>query len=175
MKYDPYEILGVSNASTEEDLRLAWREKMRSSHPDVGGSHEETIHFNQALKDALALLATRPSSKSASRDGASRVSRYTRDVSSFTVDVLPVECWHALEIVAGQCGAVIVEEPPYLLEFTMHDSGLSDFIDAWCRCELVPEAGGTTVHVTVGSFAHSATNIELVRDHLVDSLNALDW
>ena len=99
-----------------------------------------------------------------------------RDVSSFTINVLPVDCWQALEVVASLCGPTIQDDPPYLLEFLLHDSSLLNSRNGWCRCECVPEAGGTTVHLTVGSshegqFPHIAD----VRDFLVDQLNSIDW
>lgn len=34
----PYEILGVSASSSQEDLRRAYRKLMRETHPDTGGS-----------------------------------------------------------------------------------------------------------------------------------------
>jgi curved DNA-binding protein CbpA len=34
----PYEVLGVSPSVTDEELRRAYRRKLRQSHPDVGGS-----------------------------------------------------------------------------------------------------------------------------------------
>jgi len=34
----PYEVLGVSPSVTDEELRRAYRLKLRQSHPDVGGS-----------------------------------------------------------------------------------------------------------------------------------------
>jgi curved DNA-binding protein CbpA len=34
----PYEVLGVTPSVTDEELRRAYRRKLRQSHPDVGGS-----------------------------------------------------------------------------------------------------------------------------------------
>lgn len=175
MTVDPFSTLGIPRDSSETVIRQAWREKMRTSHPDTGGSHEQSIIFNNALRDALfTVKSALPSEEHRDTHGV-RTRKYTRDTSSFTIDVLPVECWHVLEIVANQSGSVLVDEPPYLLEFTLHDSGLEDSIDAWCRCEMVPEAGATTVHITIGATQLHAPDIDSVRDYLIASLNELEW
>lgn len=174
---NPFAVLGVDENATEQDLRLAWKQLALQAHPDAGGSHEQMTQLNQALH--LCLIHLRENSepkeipKRAHRPARRRVAQ---EMSSFTVNVLPVECWHALEIVAASCGPMIAAEPPYLLEFFLQDSPLQNAIQSWCRCDLVPEAGSTTVHVTVGS-AHdlSAPELDDVRDYLVAELNELDW
>lgn len=99
-----------------------------------------------------------------------------RDLSSFTIGVLPVEAFVALELAAVEMGSIIVDEPPYMIEFTLHQSPMAEGGHAWCRCELVPEAGATTVHVTVGGVGTGvAPDVDNVRDALVDGLNSLDW
>lgn len=187
MPEDPFSILGIPRNSSTEDIRNAWREKIRLSHPDVGGSHELSISLNQALQQALASVQSEPRNHSESRGRTESrghtetvvdtavPKKFLRDSSSFTIDVLPVECWHVLEIVAAQSGSILADEPPYLIEFTLHDSGIDGSVDSWCRCEMVPEAGGTTVHITVGSTQLSVLQIDIVRDYLVRSLNDLDW
>lgn len=176
MTSDPYTVLGIPGFSSEQEIRTAWRDKLRATHPDAGGSHEDAIRVNQALVDALDLTRKRSEKDNAKTTDTRGLHRSVRDVSSFTIDVLPVDCWHAIELVAGQCGSILVDEPPYLIEFTMHDSGIDDSAYLWCRCEMVPEAGATTVHITIGmTQPKKSPPLEVIRDFLVASLNELDW
>lgn len=173
---DPFRILGIPSGSDEKEIRAAWRDKLRASHPDAGGHHEEAVRINQALVEALGVARAPNTREGPKKNDFSSRRRTSQDLSSFTIDVLPVECWHAIEIVAGLCGSILIDEPPYLIEFTMHDSGLDQAADLWCRCEMVPEAGATTVHITFGTnTARSTLSIEEIRDFLVNSLNELDW
>jgi hypothetical protein len=43
MVFSHFAVLGVEENCTDEELRSAWRVKVRSTHPDVGGSRE---HFD---------------------------------------------------------------------------------------------------------------------------------
>ena len=134
--------------------------------------------LNQALHESLALLNSQKveENKAQSRTSLRHRRRVAQEMSSFTVTVLPVECWHALEIVAAHCGPTITSEPPYMIEFFLQDSHLDHAVQSWCRCDLVPEAGSTTVHVTVGSSRDGEVpEIEDVRDRLVQLLKELDW
>ena len=49
---DPFEVLGVTEASTDDEIRLAHRRRIRESHPDVGGSNEASALLNRA-RDVL--------------------------------------------------------------------------------------------------------------------------
>ena len=170
---DPFLLLAVERTASAKEIRHAWREKARSAHPDVGGSHSAMQELNNALQRALELCAekTPPTGKP-----SAVWTRRDRDVSSFTVDVLPAECFEALLIVAGISGAVSHEEPPYQLEFSLHDSGVIGALNGWCRCELVPEAGATTVSLMVGADNSGlGISVEEVRDYLVANLNAIEW
>jgi len=170
---DPFLVLSVNRGATADEIRRAWRERARTVHPDVGGTDSAMQELNEALHSALAYV-----------DVVSIVSvatspvlvRRERDVSSFTVDVLPAECFEALLIVAGISGAISHEEPPYQLEFSLHDSDVTGALNGWCRCDLVPEAGATTVSLLVGTETSAeGISVEEVRDYLVAQLNAIEW
>ena len=169
---DPFSVLSVDRTATAQEVRQAWREKARILHPDVGGSDSAMQELNEALRNALELVGIPEVMKTASPV----LVRRERDVSSFTVDVLPAECFEALLVVAGISGAISHEEPPYQIEFSLHDSGVSGALNGWCRCDLVPEAGATTVSLLVGTEETSTgVSVEEVRDYLVANLNAIEW
>ena len=169
---DPFAVLLIDKTASAQDIRRAWRERARTVHPDVGGSDAAMQELNEALRIALELVGVTKVSKAVSPV----LVRRERDVSSFTVDVLPAECFEALLIVAGISGAISYEEPPYQLEFSLHDSDVTGALNAWCRCDLVPEAGATTVSLLVGTeISAEGVSVEEVRDYLVANLNAIDW
>ncbi|BBC72888.1 conserved hypothetical protein [Altererythrobacter sp. B11] len=43
-----WQVLGVRQQATEAEIDAAWREKMRSAHPDQGGSEEQAKRLNWA-------------------------------------------------------------------------------------------------------------------------------
>ena len=86
--------------------------------------------------------------------------RVDHDVASFTIEALPVEAFEALLVVTSWIGEVIVDEPPYQL-----DVMLTDPLRCWCRLDLVPDAGASTVAVTiVGLPDEPLPDIDDVRD-----------
>lgn len=108
------------------------------------------------------------SERSESEDDWSGV---TRDAPSFTVEALPVETFEALLVVTTWMGDVIDDDPPYRL-----DTHLTDPAPCWCRLELVPDAGGSTVSLTLGSSdGRPPPEVEAVRDVFVANLNRYDW
>ena len=62
------------------------------------------------------------------------------DAPSFTIDHLPAEAFEALLVVTSWMGEVLVDDPPYVLEVHLTEPG-----PCWCRLDLVPDAGGSTV------------------------------
>lgn len=181
---DPFEVLGVGPGAGEREIRRAWRVALKRAHPDAGGSTDRVEALRRALEDALARVrvADAPGAPSGgrthaatgtSRPGATWGPSVARDAPSFTVAALPAEAHEALLIVLGSVAhgmwEVVDSDPPYLLEFCQRiDSARDGAI--WCRCELMPEAGATSVFVTV-----EGAGIDEIRDALVAGLNELDW
>ena len=166
-------MLSVERGASADEIRRAWRERARTVHPDVGGTDAAMQELNEALHSALAYVDV---VSIATVSSSPLLVRRERDVSSFTVDVLPSECFEALLIVAGISGAISHEEPPYQLEFSLHDSDVTGALNGWCRCDLVPEAGATTVSLLVGTETSAeGISVEEVRDYLVANLNAIEW
>lgn len=183
---DPFAILGVDPSSSESAIRAAWRYKAKNNHPDVGGTDEKMRILNAALQDALACLQTNSPTASSSTVATTHdsrtntgettavVSRHVQhDLSCFTIDVLPVDGFEFVRLAAAMLGSITDEECPYMIEFTLENLGLSDPHSGWCRCELVPEAGGTMVHLTVGS-ASGSLAVEPIRDSIIDCINRLN-
>ncbi len=96
--------------------------------------------------------------------------RVQHDIPSFTIDALPAEAFEALLVVASWIGEVAVDDPPYLLE-----ARLDDPVPCWCRLELVPDAGASTVSLTVAFDVPPSDGVdaETVRDTWVANLNRL--
>jgi curved DNA-binding protein CbpA len=182
---DPFVVLGVSAGATPQEIRLAWRQLAKKCHPDAGGDAQQMVLLNDALAQALEAMHELPSSTE-TRDHTrssslrrntpeERTHRVRHDVSSFTFNVLPVESFELLEIVANSSGSVIESDCPYLLEFSLETFGDAFTSSDWCRCELVPEAGGTMVHLTIGGLATSThLDVEVVRDELIRCINDID-
>src|SRR5712671_3121505 len=62
---DPYEILGVPEDASDDDINAAYKEKARKAHPDGGGSAEE---FN-LIKQASTILLDPEKRRRFDKDG----------------------------------------------------------------------------------------------------------
>jgi DnaJ-domain-containing protein 1 len=47
---DLYQILGVSSAANDQQIKASWRAKARSAHPDQGGNEEEFHQIREAYE-----------------------------------------------------------------------------------------------------------------------------
>ena len=177
-------MLGLSPGATAAEIRQARNRLAKECHPDVGGSAARMRAVNAAATAALAQVAgaaPRPTERDrqdpprSTRPAASR-GRVERDHPSFTIEALPAEAFEALLLAARALGDVADDEPPYRLDMILDDPR-----QVWCRAELLPEGGGSTVSLTVatppgevGPLPPDAV-VDAVRDRLLDELNALDW
>ena len=187
---DPFAVLGLPTTAGSDDLRLARRRLALAEHPDHGGSADRMQAINVAYEEAMELVVARelhgptadgpaaarpgrpaPPEPPAERSPAPRPGgrpRVERDDPSFMIEALPAEAFEALLVVASWIGEVLVDEPPYLLEVHLYEPG-----ECWCRLELLPEAGASTVMLTVAGLEGVAPPVEDVRDLWVANLNAL--
>lgn len=179
---DPFAVLGVDRDADEVALRAARRRLAKALHPDrQGGDAARMQRLNAAFDDALELVQRRahaeapvpadpPPAEPAPSPPPRQPGRMAHDVASFTIEALPAEAFEALLIVATWLGEVVVDEPPYQL-----DVELGEPYSCWCRLDLVPDAGASTVAVTLVATdgAGSLPDLDTVRDAWVTALNQL--
>jgi hypothetical protein len=182
---DPFAELGLTSSASLADVEAARRSFAKRSHPDVGGSVGEMQRINAAADAARrALLAAAdprsspmptptptPPPTPTPTDPLRRPMFGRHDNPSFTIEALPAAAFEALLIVGGTLGDVIDDDPPYRLEVA-----LSTPIAGWCRLELMPEAGSSSIALTVaGEPGAPAPDLDVVRDAWIAELNQLDW
>ena len=186
---DARRLLGLSADASADDVRAARRRLAKALHPDVAGGDAVAMReLNQAVALVLAQIGSAPDAGSAGTDVAPPTFRnqwqgrpsggfrqhvkvpVAHDVASFVIEALPVEAFEALLVVTSWIGEVISDEPPYQLDVLMTDP-----IRCWCRLDLVPDAGASTVSITIARLpdALDLPDIDDVRDLWVQSLNEI--
>jgi hypothetical protein len=195
MDRDPFELLGIAPTSTADDVHRARRRLAKRAHPDHGGDAARMQAINAAADAALLALNGSPAvapddppfddppfddppfddprTDDPETDEVAQgpSPRVANDSPCFTVEALPLEAFEALVIVANWMGEVLVGDPPYVLE-----SQLGDPFDCWCRLDIAPDAGASSVSVTVATFDdRTLPDLDVVRDAWVANLNQLDW
>jgi hypothetical protein len=186
---DPFTTLGLGRDATGDDIRAARRRLAKAHHPDQGGDAARMQSINEAADAALlAVDGVEPAACIGEPTGAAQadgvpgpdrrrqpsdgpMSGIARDAPSFTVEALPVETFEAMLVVASWLGEVLDDDPPYRL-----DTYLYAPFDCWCRLEVVPDAGASTVSLSVAGVDGAPTpDVIDVRDAWIADLNALDW
>jgi DnaJ-like protein len=164
MSPDPFTVLGVSPTATLAEVRAARRRLAAEFHPDHGGDATRMGEINVAFDTAVAHLSGRRA-----LPPPPRFRGVQHDAPSFTIDLTPVGAFDALLVVTSWMGEVLVDDPPYVLEAQLGEPG-----PCWCRLDLLPDAGGSTVTLTVASIeGEPAPDVEAVRDLWVSNLNRL--
>jgi DnaJ domain len=173
---DPFAVLGLAAGADAEAIRAARRRLAMELHPDRGGDAERMQAINVAYEQAMAQVGAPSEVKVPAAASGPDVDdrqpsgrrRLERDEPSFVIEALPAEAFEALLVVASWIGEVLVDDPPYLLE-----AHLDEPSECWCRLELLPEAGATTVMLAVAGIEGIAPPVEAVRDLWVTNLNLL--
>ncbi|MEN9821978.1 MAG: hypothetical protein RLZ04_404, partial [Actinomycetota bacterium] len=162
---DPFALLGVALTASAAELAVARRRLARSLHPDAGGDAVAMQRLNAAYELALAVVRAveeagpveepepepapepapvvadpRVTSRRLPGFGRPPRGRVDRDAPSFTIEALPAEAFEALLIVVSWSGELLVDDPPYMMEVFLQEPE-----PCWCRIDLLPEAGGSTV------------------------------
>ncbi|HEY4333174.1 MAG TPA: J domain-containing protein [Ilumatobacteraceae bacterium] len=194
---DPFEVLGLTRDATLAEVRAARRRLAFDLHPDRGGSAEGMRDLNASFDAAVGHItgrrplpdlvaedidqppAPRPPGPTppVSTAGGQRwprpsqpgwTGRVQQDVPSFVIDALPAEAFEALLVVTSWIGEVLVDDPPYVLEVHLFEPS-----ECWCRLDLVPDAGASTVSLTVApiSAEQQPPLLDDVRDLWVRQLN----
>ena len=176
MGEDPFAVLGVDPGASVQELRAARRRMAMRLHPDhAGGDADAMRRLNNAFDAAMAAV-TRPdpepgfpSEPQPDQRPRRASSRVVHDVASFTIEALPAEAFEALLVVSTWLGEVLVDDPPYQLDVVLEDP-----YACWCRLDLLPDAGATTVSLTLaGVGAAAPPDLDDVRDLWVANLNQL--
>ena len=191
---DPFAVLGLSRGATGDEIRRARRRLAAAEHPDAGGDTERMSRINAAATEALAIAErstprTPPGSGGADDDSAPHheADRPRReppgetdgrriDHPSFVVEALPAVTFEALSLAAAELGEVADDDPPYRMWVLLEDP------PCWCRLDVVPDAGSSTVGLAIApadALDHNGRAplpaVEHIRDQWVGALNALDW
>jgi hypothetical protein len=179
---DAFRVLGLPTDASADDIRAARRELAKRHHPDQGGDPATMQAVNEAADHALTALG-RASSLQASASPVTppppaqpgsaepRWSGVVTDVPSFTVEALPVDTFEALLVVTSWMGEVLDDDPPYRLDTHLHEP-----FECWCRLDIVPDAGASTVSLTVAGVGGAPTpDIITVRDLWIAHLNTVHW
>jgi hypothetical protein len=176
-------VLGVPVDADAATIAAARKRLAKRLHPDAGGSVEKMQELNEAADRALDGLEpaagptagrrrtdSRPPPPPPRRRRSSTGGVY-EDHPSFTIEAAPAAAFEGLLIAAAQLGDVVDDDPPYMLEAVVGAPTL-----AWCRLDLTPEAGATTVGLTVSRVPDGGNpDLDAVRDRWIEALNRLDW
>jgi hypothetical protein len=174
---DPFAGLGLAPDASLDDVRAARRRLAKQLHPDHGGDADAMRNLNAIFDAAVkAVLGRGVRPASAVSDVVSdptpprwsRRRRVERDFPSFTISALPAEAFEAVLVVTSWFGDVLDDDSPYRLEARLDEPDA-----CWVRLDLVPDAGSSTVSVTVVSDAANRVSADDVRDLYVRAINKL--
>jgi hypothetical protein len=171
-----YQLLGVTRSSTVSEIVAARRVLAREFHPDRGGDPQHMALINLAFDAIIASLGEESveQTTSTTTTQGSQVdiatsdsgSRFSVDRPSFTINALPVVAYEVLLLAARVLGDISSDEPPYLLEVQLEDPPMT-----WCRLEIVPDAGSSTISFVIDK----EIDAQQIRDLWVTTINEIGF
>lgn len=170
-----YELLGVTRASTVSEIVAARRVLAREFHPDRGGDPQHMALINLAFDAIIAshgeqsreFISTTETQTTEPDVTARDVrTRFSVDRPSFTINALPAVAYEVLLLAARVIGDISSDEPPYLLEVQLEDPPLT-----WCRLEIVPDAGSSTISFVLDR----ETDAQDIRDLWIKTVNEIGF
>ncbi|MEY4361839.1 MAG: hypothetical protein RL391_1145 [Actinomycetota bacterium] len=130
-------LLGVELTASSDLVRMARRRLALHAHPDRGGDPVEMSRINAACDVLLA-----PHQSDETRTNSSQWRGSSVDRPSFVIDRLPAEAFEYLQLAARTLGEIVDDDPPYMIEVVLEAPRFT-----WCRLEIVPDAGASTVSI----------------------------
>ena len=131
---DPFAVLGLLPTATAADVAAARRRLARAVHPDTAGGELRAMQaVNVAAEQAQRRVGVAPTAPTPPTPEA-----------TFSVEHLPVEACQRLLAALATVGEVLVADEPYRIEGWVAEPG-----PCFVVLDLVPEAGGSIVTVTV--------------------------
>ena len=170
-----YQLLGVTRSSTVSEIVAARRVLAREFHPDRGGDPQHMALINLAFDAIIAshgkeasqqITVTSANVSPADALAPEAISGFSVDHPSFTINALPVVAYEVLLLAARVLGDVSSDEPPYLLEVQLEDPPMT-----WCRLEIVPDAGSSTISFVVDK----EIDAQQIRDLWVTTINEIGF
>jgi hypothetical protein len=170
-----YQLLGVTRSSTVSEIVAARRVLAREFHPDRGGDPQHMAFINLAFDAIIAshgkeasqqIIVTSANVSPADALAPETTSGFSVDHPSFTINALPVVAYEVLLLAARVLGDVSSDEPPYLLEVQLEDPPMT-----WCRLEIVPDAGSSTVSFVVDK----KIDAQQIRDLWITTINEIGF
>jgi hypothetical protein len=170
-----YQLLGVTRSSTVSEIVAARRVLAREFHPDRGGDPQHMALINLAFDAIIAshgkeasqqITVTSANVSPADALAPETTSGFSVDHPSFTINALPAVAYEVLILAARVLGDISSDEPPYLLEVQLEDPPMT-----WCRLEIVPDAGSSTVSFVVDK----KIDAQQIRDLWITTINEIGF
>lgn len=173
-----YQLLGVTRSSTVSEIVAARRVLAREFHPDRGGDPQHmalinlafdaiiSSHGEESVEQTTSTTTTEAKGSQADLATPDSMSRFSVDRPSFTINALPVVAYEVLLLAARVLGDISSDEPPYLLEVQLEDPPMT-----WCRLEIVPDAGSSTISFVIDKEIDS----QHIRDLWVTTINEIGF